>query len=225
MLYRHTVGALFSRMINTETFGLLVFPGMEELDLVGPWEMLRLWQRHYDGPGQCLLISQDGEPVRCAQGMVIHADRSFSDAPALDYLLVPGGEGTRREVNNPELVEFVRDRAAGCRYVLSVCTGALILHQAGLLSGRRATTYWGALDRLRATGDVEVVEERFVRDDTVWTSAGVSAGIDLTLALIAEVAGDRTAGEVQLAAEYFPAATRYGDACGRDEAPEYVKRR
>ncbi|WP_407351135.1 DJ-1/PfpI family protein [Luteimonas sp. R10] len=94
--------------------------------------------------------------------------------------------------------------------MLSVCTGSFLLHAAGLLAGRKATTHWGSLERLRALGDVEVVEERFVRDGTVWSSSGISAGIDLTLAFIAETAGEDAAAKVQFASEYYPSTKRYG---------------
>lgn len=206
-------------------FGFLTFPGLEELDLVGPWEMVGMWRRYFDGPKRCLLISQDGGQLECAKGMRIQADVSFDGAPQLDVLLIPGGLGTRTAVDNSSLVDFVSRQARGCRYIVSVCTGSFILHRAGVLSGRRATTHYKSLDRLRALGDVEVVEERIVRDGNVWTSAGVSAGIDLALALIAEIAGEETAGKVQLSAEYYPSDRRYGTAHEEEAAPAYLAMR
>ncbi len=113
-------------------------------------------------------------------------------------------------------------QASGAKVVLSVCTGAFVLHRAGLLAGRRATTHWGSLDRLRALGDVTVVEERYVRDGNVWSAAGVSAGIDMSLAFIAHEAGETTAGKVQLAAEYYPSSGRYGEAHLHPKAPAYL---
>jgi len=100
-----------------------------------------------------------------------------------------------------------------------------VLHAAGLLSGRRATTHWGSLHRLRELADVRVVEERFVRDGDVWTAAGVSAGIDLMLAFIAAEAGEETAGKVQFYADYYPLDRRYGDAAEGLEAPAYSSSR
>jgi transcriptional regulator GlxA family with amidase domain len=120
-------------------------------------------------------------------------------------------------------VRFVADQAKNCRAVLSVCTGAFILHRAGLLSGLRATTHWASLDRLRALGDVEVIEERFVRDGRIWTSAGVSAGIDMILAFIADQVGEETAGRIQLAAEYYPSTKSYGGYHEQEKAPYYAK--
>lgn len=206
-------------------FGVLVFPQAEELDFVGPWEMVTMWQQVAAGPERCLIIAESMQPVVCAKSLSVNPHVSFEACPQLDYLLVPGGQGTRTEVNNRVLVDFVATQARGCRAVLSVCTGSFILHAAGLLSGKRATTHWGSLGRLRALGDVEVVEERWVRDGNVWSAAGVSAGIDLTLAFIAATAGEGTAGKVQFAAEYYPSGTAYGAYAGHAEAPAYVKAR
>ncbi len=190
------------------TAGILIFNGVEELDFVGPWEMLTMWGKVADGP-QCLLIAQSIEPVVCAKGMSVNPGYDFESCPLLDYLIVPGGHGTRVEVNNSVLLDFVTRQASNCSVVLSVCTGSFVLHAAGLLSGKRATTHWQSLDRMRALGDVIVVEERFVKDGKIWTSAGVSAGLDMVLAFIANVAGAEAAGQVQLAAEYFPSGIRY----------------
>lgn len=206
-------------------FGFLIFPGLEELDLVGPWEMVGVWSKHLQGPERCLLIAEKQAPVTCAKGMTINPHVTFAECPPLDYLLVPGGQGTRREVENEALTGFVAEQARCCKAVLSVCTGAFILHRAGLLAGKRATTHWASLERLRALGDVEVVEERMVRDGAVWTSAGVSAGIDLALAFIERVAGADVAGRVQFGAEYYPSGKSYGGFDGHEQAPSYLKRR
>ena len=124
---------------------------------------------------------------------------------------------------DPVLLDFVARQARSCQAVLSVCTGAFVLHAAGLLAGKRATTHWAQLDRLRALGDVQVVEERWTRDGQVWTSAGVSAGFDLMLQLIADVAGAQVAGQVQLAAEYYASAQRFGDGALHPQAPAYLR--
>jgi transcriptional regulator GlxA family with amidase domain len=205
-------------------FGFLIFPDLEELDLVGSWEMIRFWSTIGQGPEHCLMVSEKSGPVLCNKGMSINPQVIFSECPPLDYLLVPGGQGTRLEVDNETLVRFVADQAKNCRAILSVCTGAFILHRAGLLSGRRATTHWASLDRLRALGDVEVVEERFIQDGRFWTSAGVSAGIDMALAFIADQSGEETAGQVQLGAEYYPSIKSYGGFHKQEKAPLYAKR-
>ncbi len=204
-------------------FGILIFPQAEELDIVGPWEMLTMWAERAQGPEHCLMVAQSLEPVVCAKGMVVTPHASFETCPALDYLLVPGGQGTRTEVNNRELVGFIARQAACCQAVLSVCTGSFLLHAAGLLTGRRATTHWGSLQRMRALGDVKVMEERFVHDGNIWSSAGVSAGIDLMLAFIANVASEETAGKVQFAAEYYPSGVKYGGFEKHADAPAYLR--
>lgn len=205
------------------TFGFVLFANLEELDLVGPWEMVAMWAKTGTGPDRRLLVAETSEPVRCAQGMTICPDATLAQCPPLDYLLIPGGDGARDESANGAIVRFIREQAPRCKAVLSVCTGAFLLSRAGLLTGRRATTHWGRLDQLRDLSGVQVVEERFTHDGPVWTAAGVSAGIDMTLALIAEASGDSVAGQVQLGAEYYPSSKRYGGLDGHPKAPEYVR--
>ncbi|MCX7247861.1 MAG: DJ-1/PfpI family protein [Burkholderiales bacterium] len=204
-------------------FGIVVFNQVEELDFVGPWEMLTMWSKFADGPANCLIVGQTLDPIVCANGLSINPQISFANCPPLDYLLIPGGQGTRLEVSNPVLLDFIATQARNCKAVLSVCTGAFVMHAAGLLSGKKATTHWGSLERLRALGDVHVVEQRFVQDGNVWSSAGVSAGTDLMLAFIASVAGEETAGKVQFAAEYYPASKKYGGFENHAQAPAYIK--
>jgi transcriptional regulator GlxA family with amidase domain len=204
-------------------FGFLLFPELEELDFVGPWEIIGVWGEFYEGPEHRLTVSQSGDEVLCAKGLRIVPDCSFDRCPPLDYLLIPGGWGTRKEVANQELVEFVRKQARTCKQVLSVCTGAFILQAAGLLKGKRATTHWRSLDRLREFQEVSVIEQRLVRDGNIWTAAGISAGIDLALAFVADQGGEEVAGKVQLHAEYYPANAKYGSAHLTAEAPDYIK--
>jgi transcriptional regulator GlxA family with amidase domain len=209
---------------RTSTFGFLVFPGLEELDLVGPWEMISMWSKHLQGPERCLMVAQERAPVVCAKGMSINPHHTFDDCPPLDYLLVPGGEGTRQQVDNEALIQFIARQAKGCKAVLSVCTGSFILHRAGLLAGRSATTHWSALPRLAALGDVTVREERVVRDGNIWTAAGVSAGIDLALAFIESVAGETVAGKIQFGTEYYPTGRFFGAFHQSPPAPAYLKK-
>ncbi|PKN34211.1 MAG: DJ-1/PfpI family protein [Deltaproteobacteria bacterium HGW-Deltaproteobacteria-19] len=205
-------------------WGVLIFPNVEELDFAGPWEILGMWSKFSGGPDKRLIVAEAYEPVTCAKGLIVVPHVSFAQCPPLDYLLVPGGEGTRREVYNPALIDFIAGQAKSCRAVLSVCTGSFLLHRAGLLNGRKATTHWGSLERLRKLGDVHVEEERFTRDGNVWTAAGVSAGIDMMLAFIAETAGERAAGIAQFAAEYYPSSRAYGDFHTGPDAPAYLKK-
>lgn len=204
-------------------FGILVFDQVEELDFVGPWEMLMMWSKYAGGPDNCMIVAQTLEPIICANGLSINPHISFADCPKLDYMLVPGGQGTRQQVNNSAFIEFIVTQSPNCKAILSVCTGSFVLHAAGLLSGKKTTTHWSSLERLRALGDIQVVEERFVQDGNVWSSAGVSAGTDLMLAFIATVAGDETAGKVQFGAEYYPLSKRYGGFESHEKAPAYLK--
>jgi transcriptional regulator GlxA family with amidase domain len=204
-------------------FGILVFPNVEELDFVGPWEIVGMWSKFAEGPENRLIVAQSQAPVTCAKGLVVSPHVSFAQCPPLDVLLVPGGEGTRREVENRTLIDFISNQAKSCKALLSVCTGSFLLHRAGLLAGKRATTHWNSLDRLRALGDVTVVEQRFTNDGNIWSSAGVSAGIDVMLAFIASVAGEQTAGRVQLAAEYYPSTKSYGGLHNNPNAPAYLR--
>lgn len=202
--------------------GIIIFDKAEELDFVGPWEMFTMWHKIANGP-TCHVVAQSLSPVLCAKGLSVNPSTDFDHCPRLDYLLVPGGQGTRTEVHNPILTQFVANQAETCKAVLSVCTGSFVLHAAGLLSGKRATTHWASLDRLRALGDVTVVQDRFVHDGRVWSSAGVSAGIDLALAFIAHEASQEVAGKVQFQAEYYPSGARYGDYARQPQSPRYIR--
>ena len=213
---------LFSYKGGKMNFGFLLFNDMEELDLVGPWELVSIWSEFLDGPKNCLMIAETDAPVKCFNGMIITPHATFQNAAQLDYLLIPGGMGTRTEVNNKALTNFVARQAATCKVVLSVCTGSFILHSAGLLKGKNATTHFSMLDKLRGLKDVDVVEKRFVPDGKIWTSAGVSAGMDMALELIAQEAGEETAGQVQLYAEYYPAGKIYGTSHKDPKAPGYI---
>ena len=204
-------------------FGIVIFDQVEELDFAGPWEMATMWSKFAGGPEKCLLVAETSAAVTCAKGMSVNPHVTFAECPQLDYLLVPGGEGTRHEVSNPEMLSFVSAQASNARAILSVCTGAFVLHASGLLSGKCATTHWGSLGRLRELGDVEVLEQRYVQDGVTWSSAGVSAGTDMLLAFIAEVAGEEAAGKVQFGAEYYPTTRRYGGFEKHPKAPGYVR--
>lgn len=184
------------------TTGILIFDDVEELDFVGPWEVLSLARNDGD---RVVTISEKEGPVRAKLGLRVLPDHGLADAPELDVLLVPGGQGTRREVDNPELIGWITSVAPTCEWVTSVCTGAFLLHAAGLLEGRRATTHWASIERFRGTTDVEVVDdERFVVDGRIVTSAGISAGIDMALWLVGQLYDPDHARYVQRRMEYHP---------------------
>jgi transcriptional regulator GlxA family with amidase domain len=189
----------------TKTIGILLFPEMEELDFVGPLEVLGSFAKYVDKEWQVVTVAQTAEPVKGAKDLVVVPDCSFETCPPLDVIVVPGGQGTRKEVDNQALIAFVQREGLRAAWVTSVCTGAFILSRAGFLKGRRATTYWAVHDQLRAEPEIaEVVKERFVRDGNVITAAGVSAGIDMALYLVAQLKDIEAAKLTQKLIEYYP---------------------
>jgi transcriptional regulator GlxA family with amidase domain len=190
----------------TKTIGIVLFNDFEDLDAIGPREALTMMAHGSGGEWQVVLISEDGEPVRSFLGTRYMVDHSYANSPKLDVILVPGGLGTRKEMENPKHIDFVKNQGAGCEYVTSVCTGALVLHKAGFLEGKKATTHWGAIPELQNMGgDTTVVkDQRWVHEGNVITAAGVSAGIDMALYLISLLRDPATAKRVQQMMEYYP---------------------
>ena len=185
------------------TTGVLLYPDAEELDFVGPWEVFGMARRDGD---RVVTIAQTHEPVRANLGLHVTPDHTFEDAPPLDVIVVPGGQGSRREVDNPVLVEWLKAAAASCSWITSVCTGLFLLRAAGIATDRRVTTHWASTDRLREAGGVEVVDDaRFVRDGNVVSAAGVSAGIDMSLWVVGQLYEPAHARLVQRMMEYHPA--------------------
>jgi transcriptional regulator GlxA family with amidase domain len=197
------------------TIGLLIFPGAEELDFVGPWEVFTasamLRERDGETPDQVLLVAADREPVRCAKGLRVLPDATFDDHPALDVVLVPGGQGTRREADNPALLGWLAKVSASAQWTTSVCTGSLLLHASGVAEGRRLATYWGFEDELEARGATVVRDARWVRDGQVVSSQGVSAGIDMALWLIGQLHSPTHARSTQRYIQYAPAPPYQAD--------------
>lgn len=185
--------------------GILVFDGVEVLDFAGPFEVFSrtrlapgLDSRRGDdtAPFEVFIVARRREPVTCTGGLVVLPRFGFDDAPRIDLLVVPGGFGTRALLHDEELLGWIRRTAAGARKVASVCTGALVLAQAGLLEGRRAATHWGALDLLDSLGrGVTVERTRRVVDDGVLTSAGVASGLDLSFHVVETLFGREVADE------------------------------
>jgi transcriptional regulator GlxA family with amidase domain len=185
--------------------GILLFDGAEELDFVGPWEVLGFANKLTERD-RLFTIAEAARPIRCRKGMQIIPDVTLAEAPQLDVVLVPGGQGTRREVDNPALIAWLARVSATATWVTSVCTGVLLLHQAGPARGKRVTTHWSFVESLRARGDVTVLENiRYVRDGNLVTAAGVSAGIDMALWLVGQRDGVEVARNTQRGIEYAPA--------------------
>lgn len=186
---------------------LVCFDGMEELDLVGPWEVLRMWQLSYPGDDvDVFTVSLGEETVTCAKGMRIVTDRPVADMGDVDVILFPGGRGTRALINDQPTLDLVTARAEAGTLMTSVCTGSLVYAAAGLLAGRPATTHWGSLDLLQSLDEtIEVKpDDRFVDSGEVITASGVSAGIDMALHLVARLHSVERAREVRRDIQYDP---------------------
>jgi cyclohexyl-isocyanide hydratase len=179
--------------------GMLLFPGMTQLDLGGPYEVFCRM------PNTTVsLLSVSTAPVRTEWGLTIAPDRAFADAEAQDILCVPGGWGVNEQLDNEEMLAFLRAHEGRARYLTAVCSGSLILGAAGLLKGYRATTHWMSHHMLHLLG-ADPVEQRVVIDRDRITGGGVTAGIDFGLVVAAELFGPAVAQEIQLAIEYHPA--------------------
>lgn len=178
----------------------LVFPGFEVLDLFGPIEML--WMPKDQFP--ISIVAETRGEVESAQGAKVVADCAFSDATSFDIILVPGGRGTRREVSNSALLDWLKWVEPQAKYVTSVCTGSAVLAKAGLLDGRRATSNKNAFDWVTSQGpNVNWVREaRWVEDGKFFTSSGVSAGMDMALGLIERIMGRAVSEQVARSSEY-----------------------
>jgi transcriptional regulator GlxA family with amidase domain len=187
--------------------GVHVFDGAEELDWVGPWEVLAAWgAKHPDDDVEVVSVARYAREVRCAKGLRVVADRTWEDVGGLDLLVYPGGRGVREHLGDGEVHRWLRSLHDGGTLIASVCTGALVLADAGLLDGAPATTHWSALDDLARLGrDVEVrAEDRFVDNGRIVTAAGVSAGIDMALHLVARLHSTERAREVRRYIQYDP---------------------
>lgn len=185
--------------------GIVIYPGAEELDWAGPYEVFTMAAMGKDL--SVVTIAEKEGPVTCAKGLRVLTDHTFESAPPLDLVLVPGGQGSRVEMDNPVMIDWLRKAAEPCTWVTSVCTGAILLCRAGLARGCDVTTHWGYIETLRELEpDVTVRENvRYVRDGRVVTSAGVSAGIDMSLWLVGEIFGPEHAMQTQRWMEYDPA--------------------
>jgi transcriptional regulator GlxA family with amidase domain len=187
------------------TIGFLLFEDVEELDFTGPWQIFGSGAMMGSGDRSVTIAERPGA-VRCAKGLSVNPDHTFEDAPELDVVLVPGGMGTRREVDNPVLIAWLQKIAPRCRWITSVCTGSLLLDGAGLTQGKRITTYWRFVEELRKRSSATVLDgPRYVRDGNLVTAAGVSAGIDMALWLFGQMHSIELARQVQRRIQYDPA--------------------
>jgi cyclohexyl-isocyanide hydratase len=195
---------------------MLLYPGMTQLDLTGPYEVLVQFKEL-----SLHLVAKNRDPVTDSGGLRLTPTTSFADCPKAGILFVPGGPGQIALMEDAEVLAFLRRQAEGATYVTSVCTGSLVLAAAGLLTGYSATCHWLSLYQLGFFGVVPV-KERVVIDRNRMTGAGVTSGIDFALTLVAQLFGEERAKRAQLAMEYDPKPPFVGGSPG-SAAPELVE--
>ena len=193
--------------------GILIFPNVEVLDFCGPFEVFSVTRLNEDlrreepSPFEVVLIAEQEDVIVTTGGLRVLPDYTLANCPPLDILVVPGGWGTRQAITNEGLLAWIAERGKQVETLTSVCTGAMLLGRAGLLDGRHATTHWRSLDWMRESFPAVTVEDQLhvVEDGHVFTSAGISAGIDLALRVVARYYGEAVARETARNMEYpFP---------------------
>jgi len=195
-----------------KTIGIFIFDDVEELDFVGPYEvftMINEVQNYFKKPDtvKVVLISEDGKDITGRKGMRVGAHAAMSDIDKLDIICIPGGDGTRTQIQNKSVTNWIKSVAPTCEWITSVCTGSFVLAKAGLTKGKKMSTHWGAFEEFRELGlEGELLPHvRYVRDGNVVTSAGVSAGIDMALWLTGQMFTPTFARAVQRGMQYDPA--------------------
>ncbi len=182
------------------TIGIYLWPDMTHLDILGPHQVLGLV------PGlKVFTFARTRDPIVSDVGLTVLPDYGFDDLPAMDVLLVGGGANTYPETSDASVVEAIAKAGAGAQYVTSVCSGSMILAEAGLLDGYKATTHWAYLELLDAYPGVEIAHDRVVIDRNRMTGGGVTAGIDFALTLVGKLVGPEAGAFVELLMEYRPA--------------------
>ena len=198
--------------MEKQRVGILIFDEVEVLDFAGPYEVFSRTRlepgipsrkSEDTAPFEVFTVARTTEPVRAIGGLRVLPDHGFADAPPIDLLVVPGGFGTRPLLEDEETLAWITERGKAAKQVASVCTGALLLAKTGFLRGRRATTHWGGLDLLGELDDsITVSRDERVVHDTVFTSAGVAAGIDMAFAVVEALCGAEVAEETARYIEY-----------------------
>ncbi len=192
-----------------KTLGILLFDDVELLDFAGPFEVFSLAEKEETGEKlfSVVTVTQTGQSIQAMQTLKVTPNYSFENCPRLDILLIPGGRGARNvEIHNHHLLEWIATKAAEVKCILSVCTGSLILAELGLLNGRKATTHWASIAAMQANyPKITVLKNiRFVDEGSIMTSAGISAGIDLSLHYIEKSFGSSMAQKIVDRMEYDP---------------------
>lgn len=192
-------------MTDRRNVAILIFDDVEVLDFCGPFEVFGVTgEGQPQKPFNVFTVAEAKEAISARNGLSVNPTYTLTDCPEIDILLIPGGIGTRREMHNEPLLDWIRERAEKVELVLSVCTGALLLAQAGLLDGLSATTHHGAFDLLEEVAPMTRIcrGERFVDNGRVITSAGISAGIDMSLHVVRRLLGDDVVRETVRYMEY-----------------------
>lgn len=185
---------------------IYIFEGSEELDWAGPWEVLAAWAQGFNDDVTVFTIGDTLGPITCAKGLRVMVDHTVDAAPHFDVLLYPGGRGMRPHVTDEGIHEWLRAKTAEGVLMTSVCTGSVVYAAAGLLDDGPATTHWGSLHWFDELGiNIETrPDDRFVDRGSVITAAGVSAGIDMALHLVARLSSKERAAEVRRYIQYDP---------------------
>lgn len=196
--------------MERQQVAILIFPDVEVLDFCGPFEVFSVTRlddarrREDPSPFAVRLVAETREVVVATGGLKVTPDCTLDECPPLDVLVVPGGWGTRRGIKNPRLLAWIAARGAVVPTLTSVCTGSMLLGYAGLLDGRRATTHWRSLEWMRESFPRVTVEDALhvVEDGNIFTSAGISAGIDMALRVVTRLHGERIGRETARHMEY-----------------------
>ena len=192
-------------MSRTRNLAILIFEDVEVLDFCGPFEVFSVASHFTDTPAfHVFTVAEKPGPVLARGGLSVNPHHRPADCPRPDLLLAPGGQGTRREMHNAALTDWIKARSREAELVLSVCTGALLLAKAGLLDGLAVTTHHGAIDLLRQVAPKSTVHagRRFVDNGRVVCSAGIAAGIDMSLHVVARLLGREVAEKTARQMEY-----------------------
>ncbi|MFB6730904.1 DJ-1/PfpI family protein [Bacillus mobilis] len=192
-------------MINKWSVGIFLFNDVEVLDFAGPFEVFSVTEADKKKPFTVYTVSQNGEMITARNGLKIQPDYSIEDLPPVDILIIPGGRGVREnEVKNETIINWVRQQMKEVKLMTSVCTGALLLAKAGLLEGLQATTHWASIQTFKKDfPNVEVMENvKFVDEGHIITSAGISAGINMSFHIVKNLLGVEVAEETAKSMEY-----------------------
>ncbi|MED2186753.1 DJ-1/PfpI family protein [Bacillus wiedmannii] len=192
-------------MINKWSVGIFLFNEVEVLDFAGPFEVFSVTEVKEEKPFTVYTVSQNGEMITARNGLKVKPDYSIEDLPPVDILIIPGGKGVREnEVQNDIIINWVRQQMKEVKLMTSVCTGALLLAKAGLLEGLKATTHWASIQTFKKDfPNVEVMENvKFVDEGHIITSAGISAGINMSFHIVTNLLGVEVAAETAKSMEY-----------------------